>query len=101
MIIDYINTYGSISPLEAIRDLGCYRLAARVAQIKVRGYKVVTEMKTVTSSRTGRKSRIAIYSFEDSEKDRKYFTPADVKNMTQEEVRKNYTDIMRSMKSWG
>lgn len=30
MIEDYINEYGSISALEALRDLGVYRLASRI-----------------------------------------------------------------------
>ena len=33
-IISYINEFGSITPLEAFRDLGITRLAARVFEMK-------------------------------------------------------------------
>jgi hypothetical protein len=34
MIEDYLDTYGEITPLEAMRDLGIYRLASRISDLK-------------------------------------------------------------------
>lgn len=36
-----------------------------------------------------------------TETDFKYFTAEQVRNMSQKEVRENYSDIMKSMKNWG
>lgn len=40
-ILDYINEFGSITQLEAIRDLGVMRLASRVSDMKKKGYDIV------------------------------------------------------------
>ena len=34
MVLKYIDDFGSITPLEAMRDLGIYRLSARVWDIE-------------------------------------------------------------------
>ena len=36
-IIDYIKQFGSISPLEAFRDLGITKLATRISEMKKEG----------------------------------------------------------------
>jgi hypothetical protein len=66
LIIEYMGEFGSITPLEAIRDIGCYRLSARIADIKKMGYPVKTELVAVTNRR-GKKSNIARYSLEVAE----------------------------------
>lgn len=33
-VLMYMRDFGSISPLEAMRDLGCMRLAARISDLK-------------------------------------------------------------------
>lgn len=38
MTLDYMERYGSISPLEALSAYGCMRLAARIADLKKDGY---------------------------------------------------------------
>ena len=38
MIIKYIKDFGSITTLQAFRDLGCTRLASRINDLKNRGY---------------------------------------------------------------
>lgn len=38
-ILDYISDFGSITSFEAIRDLGCMRLASRICDLKRQGYK--------------------------------------------------------------
>lgn len=37
-IIEYIDKFGSISPLEAFRDLGITKLATRVSEMRREGY---------------------------------------------------------------
>lgn len=60
LILEYLDEFGSISPLEAIRDIGCYRLASRVADLRKKGYPIITDMETVINRR-GRKSTFARY----------------------------------------
>ena len=44
MILDYIQKNGSITPLEALQELGCFRLGARVWEIRSSGIPVEMEM---------------------------------------------------------
>ena len=39
MIIKYIRDFGSITTLQAFRDIGCTRLASRINDLKNRGYR--------------------------------------------------------------
>lgn len=39
-VLNYIDCFGSITQLEAIRDLGIMRLASRVSDLKRDGYKI-------------------------------------------------------------
>lgn len=39
-IIAYIRKYGSITPLDALREFGCMRLATRIFELKEDGYKI-------------------------------------------------------------
>lgn len=61
LIVEYLEEFGSITPLEAIRDIGCYRLSARISDIKKMGIPIKTEMVNV-KNRRGKFSRIARYS---------------------------------------
>lgn len=61
LVLDYIDEFGSITPLEAMRDIGCYRLSARIADIKKLGYPVKTELVPVLNRR-GKTSMVARYS---------------------------------------
>lgn len=63
LILDYIAEFGSITPLEAIRDLGVMRLASRISDLKRKGYKIKTDKVPVTNRR-GKKTNIARYSIE-------------------------------------
>lgn len=63
LILDYIREFGSITPLEAIRDLGCYRLSARVHDLRKAGFNIVTTMIDV-KNRYGGVSQIAKYTEE-------------------------------------
>lgn len=62
-IINHIETFGSITPLDALREYGCMRLASRMCDIKKAGYKVNKTMETA-NNRFGEPVRFARYSFE-------------------------------------
>jgi hypothetical protein len=64
MIVDYIDEYGAITALEALRDLGCYRLASRISDLKRQGYNIKSEMVSV-ATRNGGRTHIARYSWAD------------------------------------
>lgn len=64
MIEDYLDTYHSITPLEAMRDLGIMRLASRIADMKKSGLKIKSEMVSV-ATRNGGRTHIARYSWAD------------------------------------
>lgn len=43
MILDYLKENGSITPLEAMREFGCMRLAAQIYKLKHNdGYEIET-----------------------------------------------------------
>ena len=39
-VIEYIRETGSITQLEALRELGCMRLASRISDLKRKGYAI-------------------------------------------------------------
>lgn len=43
-IIAYIREHGSITPLDAIRDIGCLRLASRISELKRDGFHIKMKM---------------------------------------------------------
>ena len=63
MILDYMKQTGGITAAEAMKEMGCYRLAARIADIKADGVKV-TSSSEVSRNRYGKKIRYARYSLE-------------------------------------
>ena len=60
-IIEYMKKHGSITQLEAYLDIGCWRLASRISDLKNQGYPIKREMATV-NNRYGEKVLIARYS---------------------------------------
>lgn len=60
MILDWLLLGNSLTPVEALKMFGCFRLGARIADIKEMGYLVHTEM--VHDRKTGK--RYARYSIE-------------------------------------
>lgn len=46
-ILDYIREFGSITQLEALRDLGVMRLASRISDLRSKGYEIESEIVTV------------------------------------------------------
>ena len=53
-VIEYLDRYGSIEPLQALRDLGVYRLAARIHDIEQKGIEVPRESFTFTKRNGGK-----------------------------------------------
>lgn len=62
-IVDYMRQFGTITQLEALRDLGCFRLASRINDLKRKGYSIRREMITV-KNRYGEDVQIARYRLE-------------------------------------
>ena len=60
MILKYIDDFGSITPLQAIADLGCMRLASRVRDLKGRGYPIRVRL-IRGKNRYGKATRYAEY----------------------------------------
>ena len=46
LILEYMKKYGSITPLEALNDIGCMRLASRISDLRYQGYAIGRRMKT-------------------------------------------------------
>lgn len=60
-IIAYIEDFGSITQLDALRDLGVMRLASRVSDLKKLGYPIISTNETVKNS-YGETCRVKRYS---------------------------------------
>lgn len=59
-ILMYMRDFGSITQLEAMRDLGCMRLGARVYDLKREGYNIRRETET-SKNRYGEDTSYARY----------------------------------------
>jgi len=53
-LLDYLKKYGSITSLEAIRDLGNTRLSATIFVLKDEGHKITTEDSRVATRWTNK-----------------------------------------------
>ena len=60
-IIDYINQFGSISPMEAFNDLGITKLSTRISEMRRDGVDFHQEWE-VRKNRYGEKVRYMRYS---------------------------------------
>ena len=61
MVIDYIREFGSITQLDALKDLGVMRLASRISDLKKQGYNIESKPEAVLN-RYGKKCYINRYS---------------------------------------
>ena len=59
--MEYMQEFGSITPLEAVRDLGYYRLSAAIHELKAAGHRIKTTTKT-GKNRYGQTVHYASYS---------------------------------------
>lgn len=62
-ILDYIAAHGSITQMDAMRDLGIMRLGARIFELKEAGYPVKKTMET-SKNRFGKPVSYARYTVE-------------------------------------
>lgn len=63
-IIKYMQDYGSITSAEAMQDLGVYRLASRIHDLRDMGIGIIKEMES-SKNRYGEKVSYARYRLED------------------------------------
>ena len=64
-ILRHLQEYGSITQAEAVTEYGCYRLGARIWDLKAQGVPIKSE--TVTGkNRYGERTCFARYSLEHS-----------------------------------
>jgi hypothetical protein len=59
-ISQYLDDFGSITPLEAMKDLGIMRLSARIMEMVRAGDPIITEWET-SKNRYGQSTRYARY----------------------------------------
>lgn len=60
-IIEYVREFGSITQLEALRDLGVMRLASRISDLRKHGYYIVSKSEAV-KNRYGETCHIKRYT---------------------------------------
>lgn len=63
-ILDYMKEFGSITQLEALRDLGIMRLASRISDLRDKQYPIRKRMVNGIN-RWGEPTRFAEYSLEE------------------------------------
>lgn len=59
-IVKYMNDFGSITPVQAMKDLGVMRLAARISDLEADGWQIEHERET-GENRYGEKTTYARY----------------------------------------
>lgn len=61
-LLEYLQTYGSITPLEALAKLGIYRLSARIFDLRKEGHNIETSL-VDEKDRRGRRCRVSVYTY--------------------------------------
>ena len=64
-IVKYLHDFGSITPVQAMQDLGVMRLAARISDLEKNGWDIQHERET-GRNRYGEKTTYAKYSLKGS-----------------------------------
>jgi len=67
-ILGYIEEFGSITQIEALRDLGVMRLASRISDLKKQGVPIKSDVETV-KNRFGENCYIKRYSLQEVKHD--------------------------------
>ena len=60
-ILRYLEDFGSITPLDALREFGCMRLGARIYDLKRKGYDITRTLEA-GRNRYGEETRYARYT---------------------------------------
>lgn len=63
LVLEYMQTHNSITPLEALIDLGAMRLSAIIYDLKNDGHSIITKQKKVRKS-NGEYTYVAEYMLE-------------------------------------
>ena len=63
-VLGYMENHGSITQLEALKDLGVFRLASRISDLRKQGYVIKGEMVKV-ENRFGETCRVKRYSIKE------------------------------------
>ena len=63
-VLDYMQRFGSITSAEAVMDLGVYRLAARISDLRKEGHRISDKMES-GKNRFGEHTSYKRYSLED------------------------------------
>lgn len=66
-IVEYMKKHGGITQMQAYIDIGCFRLASRICDLKKRGHSIKTETVYV-KNRYGDEVPIARYSLVEVER---------------------------------
>ena len=65
-VLDYIDEFGSITQIDALRDLGVMRLASRISDLKKQGVPITSDVEAV-KNRFGENCYIKRYSLQGGE----------------------------------
>lgn len=65
MILRYIDEYGSITSLDAMRELGVMRLASRISELRKSGYPIESKVEKV-KNRYGETCWVKRYQMEEN-----------------------------------
>ena len=65
-VLEYIKEFGGITQIEALRDIGCMRLASRIADLKGQGCDIVSE-RTKGKNRYGEQTSYCTYRLANKE----------------------------------
>ena len=68
-ILDYLDEHDYITPLDAMNNFGCMRLAARIADLEERGHTFVRH-RVMVKNRYGEACSVMAYSRVDNEEDK-------------------------------
>lgn len=63
-ILQYMKNYGGITPMDALKDIGCMRLAARIADLKREGHRIKSE-KVAVRRRDGSRAFVERYMIDE------------------------------------
>lgn len=63
-ILKYIAEFGSITQLDALRDLGVMRLASRISDLRSKGHNIISKTEAV-KNRYGETTRISVYMLQE------------------------------------
>lgn len=75
MILTHLKRFGSIEPMTALREYGCYRLGARIFDLRRQGYAIRSHKVEATSARTGRRMQYVLYTLEGEAKNKPHPAP--------------------------